>query len=42
MKFGLNSCLCQVSNQLNRLYLKFLKRNPGYEGKVRGKHGYII
>ncbi|XP_022852802.1 phospholipase SGR2-like isoform X4 [Olea europaea var. sylvestris] len=23
-----------VSNQLNRLYLKFLKRNPGYEGKV--------
>ncbi|PPD74601.1 hypothetical protein GOBAR_DD28474 [Gossypium barbadense] len=24
---------CQVSNQLNRLYLKFLKRNPGYDGK---------
>lgn len=23
-----------VSNQLNRLYLKFLKRNPGYSGKV--------
>ncbi|KAL8167211.1 hypothetical protein V2J09_008710 [Rumex salicifolius] len=23
-----------VSNQLNRLYLKFIKRNPGYEGKV--------
>lgn len=23
-----------VSNQLNRLYLKFLKRNPGYDGKV--------
>ncbi|KAK4256407.1 hypothetical protein QN277_009277 [Acacia crassicarpa] len=23
-----------VSTQLNRLYLKFLKRNPGYEGKV--------
>ncbi|KAF4354904.1 hypothetical protein F8388_013853 [Cannabis sativa] len=23
-----------VSNQLNRLYLKFLKRNPGYNGKV--------
>ncbi|KAI4388863.1 hypothetical protein MLD38_001154 [Melastoma candidum] len=23
-----------VSNQLNMLYLKFLKRNPGYEGKV--------
>ncbi|XP_024439843.1 phospholipase SGR2 isoform X3 [Populus trichocarpa] len=26
--------LLQVSNQLNRLYLKFLKRNPGYDGKV--------
>ncbi|KAL0370914.1 UNVERIFIED_CONTAM: Phospholipase SGR2 [Sesamum angustifolium] len=25
---------CQVSNQLNKLYLKFLKRNPGYDGKV--------
>ncbi|XP_019058038.1 PREDICTED: phospholipase SGR2-like isoform X2 [Tarenaya hassleriana] len=24
-----------VSTQLNRLYLKFLKRNPGYDGKVR-------
>ncbi|MED6167907.1 hypothetical protein PIB30_007222 [Stylosanthes scabra] len=24
----------RVSNQLNRLYLKFLKRNPGYDGKV--------
>lgn len=23
-----------VSNQLNSLYLKFLKRNPGYDGKV--------
>ncbi|WOL03623.1 phospholipase SGR2 [Canna indica] len=23
-----------VSNQLNRLYSKFLKRNPGYDGKV--------
>ncbi|KAL2467475.1 Phospholipase SGR2 [Forsythia ovata] len=23
-----------VSHQLNRLYLKFLKRNPGYDGKV--------
>ncbi|XP_076891634.1 phospholipase SGR2-like isoform X2 [Bidens hawaiensis] len=23
-----------VSNQLNRLYIKFLKRNPGYDGKV--------
>ncbi|OVA14553.1 DDHD [Macleaya cordata] len=23
-----------VSNQLNRLYMKFIKRNPGYEGKV--------
>ncbi|KAL8142744.1 hypothetical protein V2J09_015776 [Rumex salicifolius] len=23
-----------VSNQLNMLYLKFLKRNPGYDGKV--------
>uniref|UniRef100_A0A1D1XQ37 Phospholipase DDHD1 n=1 Tax=Anthurium amnicola TaxID=1678845 RepID=A0A1D1XQ37_9ARAE len=23
-----------VSNQLNRLYSKFLKRNPGYKGKV--------
>ncbi|XP_051142036.1 phospholipase SGR2-like isoform X2 [Andrographis paniculata] len=23
-----------VSNQLNRLYVKFLKRNPGYNGKV--------
>ncbi|KAK7341042.1 hypothetical protein VNO80_23966 [Phaseolus coccineus] len=23
-----------VSSQLNRLYLKFLKRNPGYDGKV--------
>ncbi|KAF7836388.1 phospholipase SGR2 isoform X1 [Senna tora] len=23
-----------VSTQLNRLYLKFLKRNPGYDGKV--------
>lgn len=23
-----------VSNQLNRLYMKFLKRNPGYDGKV--------
>ncbi|XP_062196295.1 phospholipase SGR2-like [Phragmites australis] len=23
-----------VSNQLNRLYMKFLKRNPGYSGKV--------
>lgn len=23
-----------VSNQLNRLYRKFLKRNPGYDGKV--------
>lgn len=23
-----------VSNQLNRLYLKFMKRNPGYDGKV--------
>ncbi|KAJ0080905.1 hypothetical protein Patl1_10713 [Pistacia atlantica] len=26
--------LLQVSNQLNRLYLKFRKRNPGYDGKV--------
>nr|KJB59684.1 hypothetical protein B456_009G267200 [Gossypium raimondii] len=26
--------LFKVSNQLNRLYLKFLKRNPGYDGKV--------
>ncbi|XP_065033491.1 phospholipase SGR2-like isoform X4 [Musa acuminata AAA Group] len=25
---------CQVSNQLNRLYAKFLKRNPGYDGKI--------
>ncbi|XP_050938602.1 phospholipase SGR2 isoform X2 [Cucumis melo] len=25
---------CQVSNQLNRLYMKFLRRNPGYDGKV--------
>ncbi|KAK3020710.1 hypothetical protein RJ639_047658 [Escallonia herrerae] len=25
---------CGVSNQLNRLYLKFLQRNPGYDGKV--------
>ncbi|OVA08145.1 DDHD [Macleaya cordata] len=23
-----------VSSQLNRLYLKFIKRNPGYDGKV--------
>ncbi|XP_077224242.1 phospholipase SGR2-like isoform X2 [Tasmannia lanceolata] len=23
-----------VSNQLNRLYMKFIKRNPGYDGKV--------
>ncbi|KAH7663805.1 alpha/beta-Hydrolases protein [Dioscorea alata] len=23
-----------VSNQLNRLYIKFIKRNPGYNGKV--------
>ncbi|KAL3653210.1 hypothetical protein CASFOL_002891 [Castilleja foliolosa] len=23
-----------VSNQLNKLYLKFMKRNPGYDGKV--------
>ncbi|CAA7061232.1 unnamed protein product [Microthlaspi erraticum] len=23
-----------VSNQLNRLFLKFLKRNPGYDGKI--------
>ncbi|XP_019051838.1 PREDICTED: phospholipase SGR2-like isoform X3 [Nelumbo nucifera] len=23
-----------VSNQLNRLYTKFIKRNPGYDGKV--------
>lgn len=23
-----------VSNQLNRLYMKFLRRNPGYDGKV--------
>lgn len=23
-----------VSNQLNKLYMKFLKRNPGYSGKV--------
>ncbi|XP_062153849.1 phospholipase SGR2 isoform X4 [Alnus glutinosa] len=23
-----------VSNQLNRLYLRFLQRNPGYDGKV--------
>ncbi|CAM8911658.1 unnamed protein product [Rhodiola kirilowii] len=23
-----------VSNQLNRLYLKFIQRNPGYDGKV--------
>ncbi|RWW08947.1 hypothetical protein GW17_00027595, partial [Ensete ventricosum] len=22
------------SNELNRLYAKFLKRNPGYDGKV--------
>lgn len=25
---------CQVSSQLNALYMKFLKRNPGYNGKV--------
>ncbi|VAI88521.1 unnamed protein product [Triticum turgidum subsp. durum] len=25
---------CQVSGQLNQLYMKFLKRNPGYSGKV--------
>ncbi|KAK4408753.1 Phospholipase SGR2 [Sesamum angolense] len=31
----ISAILCvQVSNQLNRLYLKFLKRNPGYDGKV--------
>jgi len=23
-----------VSGQLNQLYMKFLKRNPGYSGKV--------
>ncbi|KAJ0969391.1 hypothetical protein J5N97_022268 [Dioscorea zingiberensis] len=23
-----------VSNQLNKLYIKFIKRNPGYDGKV--------
>ncbi|KAK8309364.1 hypothetical protein V6Z12_D02G121200 [Gossypium hirsutum] len=28
------SIIDSVSNQLNRLYLKFLKRNPGYDGKV--------
>ncbi|XP_052884364.1 phospholipase SGR2-like isoform X2 [Gossypium arboreum] len=28
------SIINSVSNQLNRLYLKFLKRNPGYDGKV--------
>ncbi|KAK9995128.1 hypothetical protein SO802_024831 [Lithocarpus litseifolius] len=26
--------LGEVSIQLNQLYLKFLKRNPGYDGKV--------
>ncbi|KAH9725491.1 phospholipase SGR2 [Citrus sinensis] len=30
-----------VSNQLNRLYLKFLKRNPGYDGKV-SIHGHSL
>ncbi|KAJ8759326.1 hypothetical protein K2173_006846 [Erythroxylum novogranatense] len=28
------SIIDSVSNQLNCLYLKFLKRNPGYDGKV--------
>ncbi|KAK8681498.1 hypothetical protein V6N13_053900 [Hibiscus sabdariffa] len=28
------SIIDSVSTQLNRLYLKFLKRNPGYDGKV--------
>ncbi|XVE60731.1 hypothetical protein DITRI_Ditri05aG0151200 [Diplodiscus trichospermus] len=28
------SIIDSVSNQLNRLYLKFLTRNPGYDGKV--------
>ncbi|KAE8701882.1 Phospholipase SGR2 [Hibiscus syriacus] len=28
------SIINSVSNQLNMLYLKFLKRNPGYDGKV--------
>ncbi|KAG6526087.1 hypothetical protein ZIOFF_016064 [Zingiber officinale] len=30
-------CHPLVSNQLNRLYSKFLKRNPGYDGKVGGE-----
>ncbi|KAK9023748.1 hypothetical protein V6N11_003949 [Hibiscus sabdariffa] len=28
------SIINSVSNQLNTLYLKFLRRNPGYDGKV--------
>ncbi|KAK6945735.1 DDHD domain [Dillenia turbinata] len=31
-----------VSNQLNRLYLKFLKRNPGYDGKVVSIYGHSL
>lgn len=30
--------LQQVSNQLNQLYTKFIKRNPGYSGKVCTHH----
>ncbi|KAL6499940.1 hypothetical protein OROGR_027850 [Orobanche gracilis] len=33
MRIGIHSS-GSVSNQLNKLYLKFLKRNPGYDGKV--------
>lgn len=31
----LHSAFRQVSIQLNKLYLKFIKRNPGYDGKVK-------
>ncbi|KAL6499936.1 hypothetical protein OROGR_027846 [Orobanche gracilis] len=34
MRVGWNTLFRKVSNQLNKLYLKFLKRNPGYDGKV--------
>nr|GEV11683.1 phospholipase SGR2 [Tanacetum cinerariifolium] len=34
LRVTLSATVHGVSNQLNRSYIKFLKRNPGYDGKV--------
>ncbi|MCL7042162.1 hypothetical protein MKW94_019913, partial [Papaver nudicaule] len=42
LRFMLSATAHDVSNQLNRLYLKFIKRNPGYDGKSIESHSYNL